>query len=243
VGSLEAAQVTVNGAPVRIRGGRNLVDWEPSAMDFRARSRGRAASRVRLEATDAVEGDATFEIASALGGAEVGYGPAIPVSASRRYAVRVAARRVSGDGTFALAFECLRADRSPIGPCPPAEPVALEDGRWTEVTGAFEGQGDGVGRLPAGTAFVRPGFRVNWGGAAAGATRVASLQLYELDAPEACAWRASAGEPEAEAPLQARCRATEVAQGLRLLRRPAASGDPADAISALSLEILCCTMR
>ncbi|HSN90563.1 MAG TPA: hypothetical protein VLS93_04990, partial [Anaeromyxobacteraceae bacterium] len=161
VGSLDAAQVTVNGAPVRVRGGRNLVDWEPAAMDFRARAGGGDVVRVRLAPDDAVEGNATFEIESGAGGAEVGYGPPVPVSPARRYAVRVAARRVSGDGTFALAFECLRADRSRIGPCAPAGPVSLEGGKWTEVGGAFEGQGDGVGKLPAGTAFVRPGFRAN----------------------------------------------------------------------------------
>ena len=241
VGSLDAAQVTVNGAPVRIRGGRNLVDWEPAAMDFRARAKGGDSVRVRLEPGDAVEGNATFEIQSAAGGADVGYGPPVPVSPGQRYAVSVAARRVSGDGTFALAFECLKADRSPIGRCAPAEPVSLETGKWTDVEGAFEGQGDGVGKLPAGTAFVRPGFRANWGGAATGATRVARLEIHELDSPGACAWRGSSVEEDA--PLQARCRAPEVAQGLRILRRRDASPQPADATSALSLEILCCTLR
>ena len=241
VGSLDAAQVTVKGAPVRVRGGRNLVDWGPAAMDFRPRTGGGESVRVRLEPGDAVEGDATFEIESGAGGADVGYGPPVPVSPAQRYAVRAAARRVSGDGTFALAFECLRADRSAIGPCAPAEPVALEAGKWTEVEGAFEGQGDGVGKLPAGTAFVRPGFRANWGGAATGATRVARLEVYELDSPGSCAWRGSSVEEDA--PLQARCRATEVAQGLRILRRRDAGPQPADTASTLALEILCCTMR
>jgi hypothetical protein len=241
VGSLEAAQVTVRGAPVRLRGGRNLVDWGPSPGALRPRAGGRGAVAVRPEPGDPVEGDATFEIESGAGGAEVAYGPPLPVAPSRRYAARVAARRLSGDGAFALAFECLRADRSPIGPCAPAAPVPLGEGRWTEVTGAFEGQGDGVGKLPAGTAFVRPGFRVNWGGATSGATRVAGLELYELEAPEACTWRgSSAGE---EAPLQARCRPTEVAQGLRILRRRDAGSPSGDAASSLALEILCCTMR
>jgi hypothetical protein len=241
VGSLDAAQVTVNGAPVRIRGGRNLVDWEPAAMDFRPRGEGSDAVRVRLEAGDAVEGDATFEIESGPGGADVGYGPPVAVSPGRRYAVRVAARRASGGGTFALSFECLRADRTVIGRCAPAEPVALERDRWTEVEGAFEGEGEGTGRLLPGTAFVRPGLRANWGDAAPGATRVARLELYELQAPAACAWRGSAVEEDA--PLSARCRATEVAQGMRMVRRKEGVAAASDATAALSLEILCCTLR
>lgn len=243
VGSLDAAQVTVNGARVRVRGGRNLVDWGSAAMDFRPR--GGSSVRVRLETADALEGDATFEIASAAGGADVGYGAPIPVTAGRRYAVRVAAKRVSGDGSFALAFDCLRGDRSRIGPCSPAEPVSLEAGRWTEVEGAFDGEGEGVGRLPPGTAFVRPGLRANWGNAAPGATRVARLDLYELATPTACAWRGAAVEEDA--PLAARCRPTEIAQGMRIQRRrepvAQASAGPADATATLSLEILCCTLR
>jgi hypothetical protein len=242
VGSLEAAQVTVNGAPVRVRGGRNLVDWERAAMDFRPRRGGSDTVRVRLEPADPVEGDATFEIESGAGGADVGYGAPVAVSPARRYAVRVAARRVSGDGTFALAFECLRADRTSIGACAPAEPVSLERDRWTEVEGAFDGEGEGTGRLPPGTAFVRPGFRANWGDAAPGATRVARLEVYELQAPAACSWRGSSVEEDA--PLSARCRPTEVAQGMRMVRRrEGVATASADAASSLALEILCCTLR
>ena len=48
---------------------------------------------------------------------------------------------------------------------------------------------------------------------------------------------------EDETPLQARCRATEVAQGLRILRLRDATPQPGDATASLALEILCCTMR
>jgi hypothetical protein len=246
VGSLEARSLSVKGTPVRLRGGRSLLDWDAAASGLGPRAPGGPAPRIRLEPGDPVEGD-VLHVESGPGGADVVWGPPVPVSAARRYAARAAARLVSGDGTFALAFECLRADRSSIAPCLPARPAALEEGRWSEIEGSFEGEGEGPGRLPPGTAFVRPGFRANLGSASGGATRVARVELWELETPVACAWRSAAVEEDA--PLAARCRPTEVAQGMRIQRRrgpplaaamPAADAEPT---ASLSLEILCCTLR
>ncbi len=170
-------------AAKRNTGGRNLIDWATDANRWQG-----GGATVTVDATDGVEGSASFKFAAPVGGTGgiLTYGDYIPVDPSRRYKGRVTAKMSQGAGTFYAGYVAYDANKTVLvgngGTYGYFIVSAVTLGNtWTTFIGTIAGTGGTLATFPANTRFIKPLVITNYQNT--GVTSVGSFEIYADEAP------------------------------------------------------------
>jgi hypothetical protein len=170
----------------RTTGGANLIDWTPDVGKWTFLSGTQAT--IALNSTDVLEGDTSFDLTVNTGatGSVYTYGPMIPVDPSRRYRGEIAAKLITGAGTFYagyVAYDAAGTQLTGNGGSGGtygyfiANNVTL-NANWQRYAGSIQGEGTNLDQFPAGTRFIRPLIITN--SMNIGQTRVDAFSIVEM---------------------------------------------------------------
>ncbi len=167
----------------RTQGGGNLIEWTPDVPKWTYLAG--TAGTVTLNNTDVLEGGSSFDLTINTGatGTVYTYGDLIPIDPARRYRGELAAKLVTGAGTFFAGYVAYSAAGATLAGNGGtygyfiASGVTLTAG-WSRYSGSIQGEGTALDQFPVGTRFIRPLVIANYMNI--GKTRVDSFSIMEV---------------------------------------------------------------